>query len=354
MPPNRPLCLITGLERAGIRTPLQWQDRIWPETNRFTDVWIGVLAALRLEPAACLAYTLVVDFLDDQWTQFRPSHDDLYALYGIEVQTFQLWRPLTEHLQDQLSAGRLVIVDVPTRGLPDGAGGLLHPRCATETIVINEMDAKGERLGFFHRTDYRVLQGAEYRRLLHPESAPEAETLVGRAEVINLHSMVRRPPETLRHLSHQLLEKYLQRVPTRHPLRRWKRRFARDVTPLLAGGSTHYQHWAEAGPHQMGAAFELAACYLVWIAGGGSGSAHLIQAADAFRQLSVLARSLVLKGARAVESGQAFQEYDLVDRMVRHWSRGMALLGAGEIVLDTPTLVLRPGPAADGRAPATD
>ena len=149
----------------------------------------------------------------------------------------------------------------------------------------------------------------------------------------------------------KLLEKYLQRVPTRHPLRRWKRRFAREVTPLLAGGPTHYQHWAEAGPHQMGAAFELAACYLVWIAGGGSGSAHLVQAADAFRQLSVLARSLLLKGARAVESGQPFQEYDLVDRMVRHWSRGMALLGAGEIELDAPTRVLRPGYTPDGHPP---
>jgi hypothetical protein len=353
-PSARPLCLITGLDRLGIPPTWPGQDRVWPETNRYTDPWMGVLAALRLDPSACLPYTLAVDFLDDQWTQFRPSHDDLYLLYGIEVQTLSLWRPLIDHLQEQLSAGRLVIVDVPARGLPDGAGGLLHPRRTTETIVVNEIDTVGERLGFFHRTDYRVLQGAEYRRLLHPESAPEAEALVGRAEVINLHSLVRRPPDTLRHLSHQLLEKYLQRVPTRHPLRRWKRRFACEITPLMAGGPTHYQHWADAGPHQLGAAFELAAFYLVWIAGGGSGSAHLVQAADAFRQLSVLARSLLLKGARAVESGQPFQEHNLIDRMVRHWSRGMALLGAGEIVLDTPTLVLRPVPAVDGHAQATD
>lgn len=350
---HRSLCLITGLDRSGIPAVWPAQDRIWPETNRYTDPWIGVLAALRLEPSACLPYTLAVDFLDDQWTQFRPSHDDLYLLHGIEVQSLNLWRPLVEHLQEQLGAGRLVIVDVPARGLPDGAGGLLHPRCATETIIVNEIDAGRERLGFFHRTDYRVLQGAEYRRLLHPESAPEAQALLGHAEVINLHSLVRRPPDTLRHLSHQLLQKYLQRVPTRHPLRRWKRRFTREVTPLLAGGPTHYQHWADAGPHQLGSAFELAALYLVWIAGGCSGSAHLVQAADAFRQLSVLARSLLLKGARSVASGQPFHEHDLIERMVRLWSRGMQLLGAGEIVLDPPTLLLRPGGAAEGQAPAT-
>ena len=355
MPLSRPLCLITGLDRSGI--PPAWQgsgqDRIWPETNRTTDLWLGVLPALRLDPIACLPYTLTVDFLDDQWTQVRPSHDDLYTLYGLEVQTLHLWRPLVEHLTAQLGAGRLVIVDVPARSLPDGAGGRLHPRRATETIIVNEIDPEGERLGFFHRTDYRVLVGAEYRRLMYPDpAAADTEALVGRAEVINLHGMVRRPPDTLRHLSRHLLDKHLQRVPTRHPLRRWKRHFAKEVTPLLASGPTHYQHWAEAGPHQLGAAFELAAQYLVWMAGHSSECVHLLQAADAFRQLSVLARSLLLKGARAVESGQPFQEYDLVDRMVRHWSRGMALLGAGEIVLDTPVL-LKPGPAADGHAPAT-
>jgi hypothetical protein len=48
-----------------------------------------------------------------------------------------------------------------------------------------------------------------------------------------------------------------------------------------------------------------------------------------------------------VVNGQPFSEHDLIERMTRHWSRGMQLLGAGEIVLDTPTLVLRPGPATD-------
>jgi hypothetical protein len=343
--PARPLCLITGLDRHDIPATLPVQDRIWPETNRYTDVWLSVLSALRLDPVACLPYTLAVDFLDDQWTQVRPSHDDLYLLYGIEVQTLTLWRPLTDHLQEQLGAGRLVIVDVPARGLPDGAGGLLHPRRATETIVVNEIDVQQERLGFFHRTDYRVVQGAAYRQLLHPESGPDTDTLVGRAEVINLHNLVRRPSDTLRHLSHQLLEKYLGRVPTRHPLRRWKRRFTHEVMPLLSGGPTHYQHWADAGPHQLGAAFELASVYLLWIGGGTGGTAHLMQAADAFRQLSVLARTLLLKGARAVVSGQPFNEHDLIERMTRHWSKGMQWLGAGEIVLEGPVFVLKPGPA---------
>mgnify|MGYP003704649801 CR=1 FL=1 len=73
---------------------------------------------------------------------------------------------------------------------------------------------------------------------------------------------------------------------------------------------------------------------------------------DAYVERAVQA---ILKGARTVVSGQPLNETELLERMARQWSRGMALLGAGEIVLDHPdTVVLRPGPAADERAPATD
>ena len=43
--------------------------------------------------------------------------------------------------------------------------------------------------------------------------------------------------------------------------------------------------------------------------------------------------------------GTGGNEHDLIERMTRHWSRGMQWLGAGEIVLDGPVLVLKPGPA---------
>ena len=49
----------------------------WVEKNCYVDVWIELLHALGLEPLAMLAFTVAVDFEGDQWTFFKPSHDDL-------------------------------------------------------------------------------------------------------------------------------------------------------------------------------------------------------------------------------------------------------------------------------------
>jgi hypothetical protein len=46
------------------------------------DVWIELLHAMDLEPHAMLAFTLAVDFEGDQWTFFKPTPGDLWALYG--------------------------------------------------------------------------------------------------------------------------------------------------------------------------------------------------------------------------------------------------------------------------------
>ncbi|MFM2055435.1 MAG: hypothetical protein RL456_3472 [Pseudomonadota bacterium] len=344
------LCLITGLEH-GIPSMLRTTERIWPETNCYTDLWLGLLSALRLDPHACLPYTLAMNFLDDQWTFFKPSHDDLYTLYGIEVQEMTVWRPLIDHVHEHLREGRLVITEVDAWWLPDTAGTDYRRHHAETTIAINDLDRAQRRLGYFHNAGYHLLQDDDFDGLFAP--AAEGAGLPLMAEVVNLRSMVRRPPDTLRHISRHLLEKYLERVPTRHPVRRWAQRIDQDLTDLRGQGLERYHAWAFAGTRQLGAAFELAAIYLRWIAGTGAGTAHLLQAADAFRQLSVLARTFILKGARAAAGGSSPPLDELLDRMGRHWSKGMHLLGTGEIVLDPP-LVLRPAPAADGHDPATD
>jgi hypothetical protein len=354
------LCLITGLEN-GLPPIFGPSDRIWPETNCYTDLWLGLLSALRLDVQACLPYTLALNFLDDQWTFFKPSHDDLYTLYGIEVQELTIWRPLLEHVHEHLAAGRLIITEVDAWSLPDTAGTDYHRHHTKTTIVINDIDAAQRRLGYFHNAGYFTLRDEDFDRVfgLGPAAADTAPglPLPLLAEVVNLRGLVRRPADTLRHISRHLMDKYLERVPTRHPVRQWARRCSPDLTQLTTLGADRldrYHAWAFAGTRQLGSAFELAAIYLRWMAGSEPGSAHLTQAGDAFRQLSVLAKTFILKGARTVVSGQPLNETELLERMARQWSRGMALLGAGEIVLDHPdTVVLRPAPATDERGPAT-
>ena len=50
--------------------------------------------------------------------------------------------------------------------------------------------------------------------------------------------------------------------------------------------------------------------------------------------LAVLARAAQLKAQRAVQQGQPVDLAALSERMARHWSRAMALLGAGAIVIE--------------------
>ena len=41
-----------------------------------------MLHALGLDPHACLPFVLSIDWEDDQWTFFKPPHEDLVTLYG--------------------------------------------------------------------------------------------------------------------------------------------------------------------------------------------------------------------------------------------------------------------------------
>lgn len=343
---KRRLCLITGLKPDHPVTALNGPDRIWAETNCYTDLWLSVLTALRLDPHACLAYTLAVDFLDDQWTFFKPSHDDLRILYGIDTQEMIIWRPLVEHVLEHMAAGRMVITEVDAWWLPDTSGTDYRQQHTKTTIAINEIDPAEQVLGYFHNTGYHRLEGDDYRGVLRLDDTHDSGALPLLAEVVNLRHITHRPQNTLRHLSHHLLDKYLERIPTRHPVRRWRRRCEQDLPCLTSSGLPRYHAWAFAGTRQMGSAFELAALHLNWLAGANPGTVHLMQAADSLRQLSVLAKAFILKGARAVVGGKPLNEGDLLGHMVRHWSRGMELLGAGEIVLDTLPL-RRPGSAEE-------
>ena len=69
-----------------------------------------------------LPFTLAIDFEGDQWTFFKPPHGDLCDLYGLDVQELAIWRPLVEHVEEQVERGRPVLVELDSYYLPDTAG----------------------------------------------------------------------------------------------------------------------------------------------------------------------------------------------------------------------------------------
>lgn len=146
-------------------------ERTWTETNCYADLWIELLHTLELEPMACLGFTVAVDFEGDQWTFFKPSHADLYQLYGVDVQELTIWRALEAHTIEQVQHGRVVLVEVDSFHLPDTAGTDYRTRHAKTTIGIVAIDPDARRLGYFHNAGYFELGGEEYTGI-RPSTRP--------------------------------------------------------------------------------------------------------------------------------------------------------------------------------------
>src|SRR5262245_510881 len=104
---------LLGLDPASY-TPssLHKPERIFPETNCYIDLWIELLHACGIAPESVLASACCVDFEGDQWTFFKPDPQDLRNLHGIDVHEMQLYRPVTDHICEQLAAGRTMTIEV--------------------------------------------------------------------------------------------------------------------------------------------------------------------------------------------------------------------------------------------------
>ena len=96
---------LAGTRRGDVRAARapRRRTRVWVEKNCYVDVWIEVLHALGLEPLRVLPFVLAIDFEGDQLTFFKPPHEDLVELYGVDVQELNVWRPLVEHVGEQLA-----------------------------------------------------------------------------------------------------------------------------------------------------------------------------------------------------------------------------------------------------------
>lgn len=310
---------LPGLDPASYRPhELHGEQQLWVEKNCYVDVWIELVHALGLEPRAMLSFTLAVDFEGDQWTFFKPPLRDLYALYGIDVQELTVWRPLLEHAQEHLAAGKLISTEADAWWLPDTAGTDYRRQHSKTTIILNALDVQGERLGYFHNAAYHALEGEDFQGLFDPAGMAPAAGLPFFAELVRCDRVRRRPDDELRQLSAALLREQHERCPVTNPMPRFAERFARDLPQLQARGLAHYHAWAFATIRQCGAAFELAAAHLRWLG-------HE-DAAAPFARIAEGCKALILKVARAVNSGRALDASVLFDDLGQAWDEGMARL----------------------------
>jgi hypothetical protein len=273
-------------------------ERAWPESNCYTDLWIEVLHALGLDPSASLGYTLAIDFEGDQWTFFKPPLGDLFRLYGIDVQELNLWKALPEHLEEQISRGRMVIVDADAYFLPDTAGMSYRTEHTKTAIGVQEIDAQAQRLGYFHNGGYYALEGEDYRgQFRFGEQAP---SLPPYCEFAKFDSLRRRPAAELAAESHALARFHFARRPRANPMTAYKERFPADVESLMREPLAVFHLYAFSTLRQLGACAELCAHYLRWLQGNGQG--ELEPAARELEAVAGLAKALQFKVARAVNT----------------------------------------------------
>ncbi|MEJ6022205.1 DUF1839 family protein [Ramlibacter sp. PS4R-6] len=308
---------IAGLDPARHqRHPLHSPDRDWPEKNCYIDLWIELLGAMKLEPHALLGHTIAVDFLGDQWTFFKPTPSELRELYGIDVQEMTVWRALEEHAVEHLSSGRLIATEADSFWLPDTEATDYRRKRTKTTIVIAELDTQSQRLGYFHNAGYFEAQGEDYVKLLKPGGC-DMPLL---AELVRIERSVRRPDGELAEIAMELLGHHFQFKPAANPFIAFAPRLAKELAQLHERGPAYYHEWAFASVRQAGAAFELAAAHLDWLARHGY---DFDGAATGFRTLSSTCKSLILKGARVAHTGKPFDAKPAMDTAAQAWEEAM-------------------------------
>ena len=319
---------LEGLDPATYRRSILHADeRIWGEKNCYIDVWIELLHALRLEPRAMLPFVLAIDFEGDQWTFFKPPHEELRSLYGIDVQELNVWRPLIEHVAQHLAAGKFISTEADAFWLPDALGTDYRSQHTKTTIIIEDLDDEAGTLGYFHNAAYFRLAGEDFRKLFRLDAAPDPAFLPLFAELMRVDRLVRHPASELASRSLHLLRRHFERRPGDNPVRRFQARFVCDLPALQAHGLAHYHAWAFATFRQLGAAFELGALHLEWLSDQSAGNFR--EAAVAFGGLASTVKTLILKVARAVSTRKPFDSSPLFDELARRWQEGMDATAAG-------------------------
>jgi hypothetical protein len=299
-------------------------NRAWAETNCYTDVVIELLHGLGHEPIAALPFTLAIDFEGDQWTFFKFPHADLFELFGFDIQELAVWRPLAEHVAEQVGAGRPVLVELDSYFLPDTAGTAYQLAHVKSTVAVNEIDIERRHLGYFHNQGYYAVEGADFADVFQLDGLVHERMLPPYVEYVKPRpGFVEPTGRDLSDASLGILKKHLARVPRANPFARFKARFTQDLEWLLNADIERFHVYSFATLRQYGACYELSETYLRWL--GGHGLDKLDVATQAFQQISQTAKAFQFQLARSIARKKPLELAPL-DAMAGHWDLAMTQL----------------------------
>lgn len=312
------LTSLFGLDPAAYRPhSLHSTERVYVETNCYTDILIEFVHARGDEPLAMMGCVLAVDFEGDQWTFFKPRPEDVERLYGIDVHEMQPYRPLPGQIAEQIEAGRTLIVEFDSWYLPDTAATSYRREHVKSSVVAEAIDPAAERLRYFHGPGYFELTGEDYRGVFRLGREFSDDVLPPYTELARLDAGPRLLGEELRAAARAMLVANMARRPADNPFLRFGGQLRLDLPRLLEGDAAAYHDYAFATVRMVGSAFEVGASHIEWVLGeeGAPAAASMGAIVDGCKTLS-----FKLARRREFDPGPA------IDALAAAWEESFAKL----------------------------
>ncbi|OYO04453.1 hypothetical protein CGZ94_19425 [Enemella evansiae] len=292
-------------------------DRIWTETNCYTDLWIEVLHALGHDPVPALVPSWSAGFDGDQWTFLKPSAEELRTLYGLEVAELTVWRSVLEHVQIALDSGELLTIEVDSWWLPDTAATDYRTAHVKTTIVPVDVDAERRELSYLHNAGLHRLDGEDFEGIF----GPDAFALPPYMEFIRRRDPVPEAADRQRALA-ELAARQLA-VAQPDAVAALGAGIRRELPRLADRGMDHFHRWSFVTLRQCGAGAELAADVADTLI--ASGQLAPVPAPELLRELAQQAKSLQFSVARAAR-GRSVSIDEPLQAMDRLWRTALAQL----------------------------
>lgn len=301
------------------------EGRDWAETNCYMDVWVELLHAMGHEPLAVMPFTFAIDFEGDQWTFFKCPLSDLDRLYGLDVQELNIWRGLLDCVEEQISRGRHVLVELDSFFLPDTQGTAYKMGHVKTTVAINRIDRHAKRMEYFHNQGYHSLEGADFEQLFLSDALLDDRVLPPYVEFVKPRQRSRLTSGQVLDISIELLRHHLGNRPDVNPFVAFKQRMLKDFESLDAMDIEFFHAYSFATFRQYGAAFELCRTYLAWLQQNNRFGDALVRPQSCFADISASSKVIQFQLARSIARKKPLN-IEQLDESAKLWDEAMIAL----------------------------
>lgn len=298
-------------------------ERVWTETNCYVDLWIELLHSLGADPIPALAFVLSADCDGRQWNFGKMQSEDLRALYGIGVDEMNVWRPVLDHVCEELADGVLLTVEVDGFWLPDTAGTSYRNEHTKTTIVPNSVDVSEKVLGYFHNRGYFELSGSDFDGIFNLAPEPHPAVLLPYVEQIRLGRSHIAAGVGDRDLD--VVRSHLARRSDGNPVEILARRVIADIPLVQSAGPDAFHLWSFGLLRQCGATAELAADLCRYLE--DRGVAGVEAAIPHFLQVAQGAKAVQFRMARASRGRSVTLDEPLAE-MAASWAAAMDIVSS--------------------------